>query len=71
MKVTRLSRDEAWLHVSSFSGDGVSGGVVSASTTLISLRIVYQLLGTSLWVITRTTPDTFSASLVSTERTFA
>jgi catechol 2,3-dioxygenase-like lactoylglutathione lyase family enzyme len=23
-----LSRDDAWLHVSSFSGDGVSGGLV-------------------------------------------
>lgn len=23
-----LSRDEAWIHVSSFSGDGVAGGVV-------------------------------------------
>jgi catechol 2,3-dioxygenase-like lactoylglutathione lyase family enzyme len=23
-----LSRDDAWLHVSSFSGDGVAGGVV-------------------------------------------
>lgn len=23
-----LARDDAWLHVSSFSGDGVSGGVV-------------------------------------------
>jgi uncharacterized glyoxalase superfamily protein PhnB len=23
-----LARDDAWLHISSFSGDGVSGGVV-------------------------------------------
>ena len=27
-----LTRDEVWLHVSSFSGDGVSGGVVNTGS---------------------------------------